>query len=298
MDVDVYLYTHKPAWTRLDVLSGKSTLTGPESDELIALYQRASLHLATLRVRAHDPAVVAGLSAVLARARGKAMGGRTDVRTEIRDFFGTHFPAAVYRATPWWLGVAVAFLTLATAVGTWVDRSAYARSLLAPENYDYLTRPGGEFETYYTEHPHSAFAAHVWTNNAWLAATALFTGFLLLPALYSLFMNAVNVGITGGLMAHVGRTDVFFGDILPHGMLELTAVFVAGGAGLKLGWTMVDPGGRGRGAALAEQGRGAGIIALGLVGVLLCSGLIEGYVTPSALPTPVPRWLVADRTPS
>jgi uncharacterized membrane protein SpoIIM required for sporulation len=79
--------------------------------------------------------------------------------------------------------------------------------------------------------------------------------------------------------------DVFFGLITPHGLLELTAVFVAAGTGLRLGWTVVDPGPRPRGEALAEQGRAAVGMALGLAGVLLVSGVIEAFVTPSGLPT-------------
>jgi hypothetical protein len=68
-------------------------------------------------------------------------------------------------------------------------------------------------------------------------------------------------------------------------MLELTAVFVACGLGLKLGWTVVDPGRRSRSQALAEEGRALVVGALGLALVLLVSGLIEAFVTPSGLPT-------------
>jgi uncharacterized membrane protein SpoIIM required for sporulation len=73
--------------------------------------------------------------------------------------------------------------------------------------------------------------------------------------------------------------------ILPHGLLELTAVFIAGGAGLRLGWTLIDPGDRTRRAALAEEGRRALAIVAGLVVVFLAAGTIEGFVTGSSLPT-------------
>jgi uncharacterized membrane protein SpoIIM required for sporulation len=126
----------------------------------------------------------------------------------------------------------------------------------------------------------------VFTNNAYVAAQAILFGVLLgLPVLYVLYQNALNVGVAGGLLAANGRTGQFFALILPHGMLELTAVFVASGLGLKLGWTVVDPGGRRRAQALAEEGRALVVGALGLALVLLVSGLIEGFVTPSGLPT-------------
>jgi hypothetical protein len=68
-------------------------------------------------------------------------------------------------------------------------------------------------------------------------------------------------------------------------MLELTAVFLAAATGLRLGWTVIDPGPRPRSRALAEEGRASVTIALGLIVVLLVSGVIEAFVTPSPLPT-------------
>src|SRR6185436_5308507 len=123
------------------------------------------------------------------------------------------------------------------------------------------------------------------TNNAWLAAVCLITGVLILPVLWVLLQNVVNVGLSGGILAAYGRLDLFFGLITPHGLLELTAVFVAAGAGLKLFWAWVDPGPRPRGQALGEEGRAMITVAMGLVVVLFVSGIVEAFVTPSPLPT-------------
>ncbi|MFF0489174.1 stage II sporulation protein M [Nocardia sp. NPDC004068] len=288
MDVDAYAWTQRPAWDRLDRLSRQRRLTGAEADELVALYRRTSRQLARLRAQSPEPELIAGLSAVLARARARILGSRGDTMRELGRFLTHRFPAALYRAWPWWAAVAAVFLATSAGLAVWVAGSGSARRALGlPRDTDALTAPGGAFETYYSEHPHDAFAAQVWTNNAWVAAVALFTGLLILPAAYVLFMNALNLGVSAGLMADAGRLDAFFGFILPHGMLELTAVFVAGGAGLKLGWTLVDPGRSARADALARQGRATATIALGLVGVLLISGLIEGFVTPSGWPAPV-----------
>ena len=75
------------------------------------------------------------------------------------------------------------------------------------------------------------------------------------------------------------------GLLTPHGLLELTAVFLAGAVGMRLGWSVISPGDRPRGQVLAEQGRAVCRVAVGLVVVLLVAGLIEALVTPSPLPT-------------
>jgi uncharacterized membrane protein SpoIIM required for sporulation len=117
-------------------------------------------------------------------------------------------------------------------------------------------------------------------NNVWVAAQALIFGILLgIPTIFVLWGNQLNLGVSAGLMFAHGKGAIFFGLILPHGLLELTAVYLASAAGLRLGWTIIDPGPRRRSQALAEEGRAAMSIALGLIGVLAISGAIEGFVT-------------------
>jgi len=195
------------------------------------------------------------------------------------------FPAICYRTRWWWLGATAVFLVVAVGLGTFIAASPAAQLAVAPPE-DVRQLVEVDFEQYYSSAPAQDFAARVFTNNAYVAAQSILFGVLLgIPVLYVLLSNAVNVGIAGGLLAANDRTGLFFGLILPHGLLELTAVFVACGLGLKLGWTVVDPGGRTRSQALAEEGRALVAGALGLALVLFVSGLIEGFVTPSGLPT-------------
>lgn len=142
-----------------------------------------------------------------------------------------------------------------------------------------------DFENYYSEHAASGFAVQVWTNNAWVAALCFVLGITGVGVVYVLANNALNIGLVAGLMAANGRLDLFFGLITPHGLLELTCVFVAAGAGLQVFWAWVDPGPRSRARAVGEEGRAMVTIAIGLIVVLLVSGVVEAFVTPSPLPT-------------
>src|SRR5690606_21220398 len=110
-------------------------------------------------------------------------------------------------------------------------------------------------------------------------------GALLLPGIAILVLNGLNIGVAAGLFASAGQLPKFFGLILPHGLLELTAVVIAGGAGLQMGWAVLVPGDRTRPAALAEEGRRSVVLVIGTVAAFVVAGLIEGFVTPAPLPT-------------
>lgn len=289
MDLDVFVAAHRAEWERLAALLRRRprSLTGEEADELVVLYQRTATHLSLVQSSAPDPALVARLTTLVARARSAVTGARTAGWRDAAHFFAQGFPAAVYRSRCWWVPTALASTLLAALIGWWIAAHPEVQAAIAaPEQLRQLTEPGGDYETYYSSHPAGSFAAQVWTNNAQAAAVALVFGvFLGIPVLWVLFQNIVNLGIGLGLMGSAGRLDVFLGLILPHGLLELTAFFVAAGAGLKLGWTVIDPGLRTRRVALAEEGRAVIGMAIGLAMVLFVSGAIEGFVTPSSLPT-------------
>ncbi|MFD5323142.1 stage II sporulation protein M [Streptomyces sp. NPDC127092] len=288
MDLDVFVTAHRAEWDRLDHLLRRGRrLTGAEADELVALYQRTATHLSLIRSSAPDPMLTARLTQLIARARATVTGTRRASWRDAAEFLTAGFPAAVYRSRHWWIPTAILSTLLAALIGWWIGVHPEVQSAIgAPAELREMTRPGGQYETYYSSHPAASFSAAVWTNNAQAAAVCLVLGaFLGIPVLLILFANMLNVGVGIGLMAAAGRLDVFLGLILPHGLLELTAVFVAAGTGLRLGWTVVEPGPTTRRAALAQQGRAAIGMAIGLALVLFVSGLIEGFVTPSDLPT-------------
>ncbi|WP_327067192.1 stage II sporulation protein M [Kitasatospora sp. NBC_01250] len=287
MDLDVFVAAHQAQWARLETLSKRRRLSGEEADELVALYQRVTGQLARVQASAPDPVLVGRLTTLVARSRNAVTGRRASSWREVGHYFAAGFPAALYRSRRWWLSIALLSLLGTALISWWIATHPEVRdSMATPSQLREMTRPGGAYQAYYTDRPASSFAAQVWTNNAWIAAQCLVFGvFLGLPVLYVLAQNVLNLAVGIGLMASAGRLDLFLGLLLPHGLLELTAVFVAGGMGLRLGWTVIDPGPRKRTVALAEQGRATIGMAMGLTAVLFVSGLLEAFVTPSGLPT-------------
>jgi uncharacterized membrane protein SpoIIM required for sporulation len=286
VDVDAFVAAHQAEWDRLDrLLARRRRLSGEEVDELVTAYQRTATHLSVVRTAGYDPALVARLSTKVARARSAVTGAHSPTWTSVGRFAVVSFPAMAYRARWWWLATATGSLLVALLMGWWIARTpAVQASLLPPDQARQLVN--SEFRNYYSQYAATSFAAKVWTNNALVAAESLIFGILLgVPTLLVLFSNAANVGAVGGLMFAHGRGVEFFALILPHGLLELSAVFLAAAAGLRLGWRIIDPGPLPRSQALAVAGRETITLALGLIVVLLVSGVIEAFVTPSPLPT-------------
>jgi uncharacterized membrane protein SpoIIM required for sporulation len=284
VDIDAFVAAHAGRWARLEALSRRRTLSGAEADELVDGYQEVATHLSVVRSSAPDAALVAYLSSVLARARTRTTGTRTTSWRDVLTFLGATFPAALYRTRRWWLATLVVNVAAAAVIMRWLlAHPGVESSLIPPAEADRLVNV--EFERYYSEHAASHFAAQVWTNNAWVAALCIALGVFGLPVVWLLFTNLLNVAVIGALMISHDRGSLFFGLILPHGLLELTAVFVAAGVGLRLFWAWVEPGSVTRLESLAAEGRSAAAVALGLVLVLFVSGVIEAFVTPSGLPT-------------
>jgi uncharacterized membrane protein SpoIIM required for sporulation len=284
VDLDAYVLAHHAEWQRLEDLTRKRRLDGRESDELVECYQRVATHLSVVRTASPDATVITYLSLLLSRARNRAGTSRGSTWQGVAAFVTERFPAALYRLRRWWIATALGNVVVTAVMMVWLlDHPNVEQSLLSPRDVDRLVNH--DFADYYSTYAASHFAAQVWTNNVWVAALCLALGVLGVPVLYLLFSNIANLAIIGSIMTRHGHAAEFWGLILPHGMLELTAVVVAGGVGLRLFWSWVEPGDLTRAQSFAREGRTAGTVALGLVGVLAVSGVIEAFVTPSPLPT-------------
>ncbi len=283
MDLDAFVLEHSSDWDRLDELSRRSRLTGAEADEIVDLYQRTGTHLAAVKGTRADALLEARLSSLLVRARSVIAGSSTPALQTIAGFVTVSFPAAVWRVKWWWLTI-----TLLSA-GLWalltlrmLQVPGLAESLLPADSVKQLVEH--DFAAYYSENPAADFALMIALNNALVCANCMITGIAVLPTLALVYRTVENAAVICAYMILAGRADVFWGLLLPHGLLELTIVFLSAAAGLRMAWAWIAPGTRTRGRALASEGRTLGTIAIGAAGWLGLSALVEAFVTPSPLP--------------
>jgi uncharacterized membrane protein SpoIIM required for sporulation len=131
------------------------------------------------------------------------------------------------------------------------------------------------------------------TNNVQVAFLAAAGGILAgIGTVVLLVFNGVSIGSVLGLYHAHGAGILIWTFVLPHGVIELTAIVVAGAAGLVLGRVIIAPGRRTRGRALREDGRECLALVAGAGVLLVIAGLVEGFVSPAQAP-PVFKWAFA-----
>jgi len=292
VDVDQFIRRNEPTWKHLDssVKRVRSTrrrnrLSGEELNDVIHTYQKVSSHLSYSQTWYGDTPITARLTRLVGDARAAIYGPGERSGNALVDFFTRGFPGAVWRSRKFIAIAAVILLAPAIYVGVWMTFSDAALDASAPSalRESYVQQ---DFADYYSSQPAAQFSTQVLVNNIQVSFMAYALGiFAGIGTVIVLIGNGLGVGQAGGLFHAAGEAPRFWGLILPHGLLELTAVCVAGGAGLQLGWAVVSPGDRSRATAVAEEGRRSVPIVIGLVLVFITAGLIEGFVTPSGLPT-------------
>lgn len=289
--IDSYVLHHTEEWLRLEELVERgqhrsSKLTGDELDELLHRYQRVSAHLSHVRSTFQDPTVTARLTRIVAGARAVIYGNQAKGSGAIRTFFTATFPAAVWSSRRFIFVSALAFIIPAVIVAVWLANSPAAIEAAAPEalREAFIQE---DFEAYYSSGPAAEFSAELLVNNIQVSFLAFVTGIAWgVPTLLVLAFNGGGVlGVAAGLFHDAGEAQRFWGLILPHGLLEITAIMVAGGAGLRMGWSLIVPGDRTRVESLVAEAQRSVSIIIGLMLVFVLAALIEAFVTPSPLDT-------------
>jgi uncharacterized membrane protein SpoIIM required for sporulation len=281
MDLDSYIAKHRPEWTALDSAVSRSyqgSNAGADVTEMIRLYLRVSSHLAEVQSRYHDPALVDYLNGLVARAHAAIYGTEARSLRGALALFGARYREALRRTVLHIAVIAALLFGLMLATGAWVATSEEARvGVLPPSAREALERADGSVANDLGSPEMSAF---IFRNNVQVAFLAFALGITLgIGTLFVIVQNAALIGVLAGGAVAAGKADIFLALVLPHGFLELLAICIAGGAGLRIGWSIVDPGDRLRATALAEEARDAVLVVVGVIPAFLIAALIEGFVT-------------------
>lgn len=296
-DAHRFVAQRAASWNRLeDILrqverKGVASLSLPAARELAALYRAVSGDLIRARTEQANASVVDYLNDVVGRAYAIVHGGPARAERRLLVFFARRFPRLFRRE---WRAVALAgaMLALGAAAGAvFVATDPHSLGALIPEGHDARAPRERVMREEESAGAHGAGSAAAFSG--WLFTHNIEVTFLVFAlgltfgagTLAVLFFNGVPLGALATQYHQDGLDTFFWAWILPHGIPELTAVAVAGGAGLILARGLWLPGRRRRRDALIHEARTAATLVIGAMPILVGAGLIEGTVSQIHEPT-------------
>ena len=263
---------------------GIHALDHRELRELAILYRQTAADLSVARDDPSSLPLARYLNDLLGRAHNIIYSGRAPEPHGIVHFYTRVFPGVFRETLPYTLAALALFCAgaLAGAAVAWKD-PGFERLLLGGEMMDTIER--GQMWTHSIVAIKPLASSAIMTNNL-MVSFAAFAGGILAGAgtLYLMIFNGVLMGVIGVACQSAGLGISLWSFVAPHGVLELPAIFIAGGAGLLLGQGLVAPGLLPRREALTIAAARAIRLLLGVIPILIVAGTIEGFVSPSEAP--------------
>ena len=292
---DHFVRANRATWQKLSELldrverSGLPSLGPEELNELGRLYRRVTAHLSEARTTGVDAEIVSYLNQLATRAYARIYAGSRPRRLGIGRLFAIEVPRT-FRRRAAYIGVSFGLSVLVALISFSAVRSdpRWAGALLSPESaahWDEFARGGHRAGEYFSDTAESLggpeFASLLMSNNIRVALNAFAFGVTLgLGTLFVLITNGIMLGVFFGVGANAEELLLFASIISPHGVVELSAIFIAGGAGLVLGHSIVDPGDLFRRDALRIAAVDAVKLVLGTVPMFIVAGVIEAMISP------------------
>lgn len=287
-----FIEEKKNNWERLEDLlaildsSSLRGLTKMEVRELGELYRRAAADLAIARAETRDQQLISYLNSLVIRAHGKIYRAESQGINLVWDFFARELPQ-IFRANIRYFTLALVVFFgfgIASFVLSYND-IAFAESLGLAK----IRAAAQSDQKWWMDlnEANQIGASGILTNNILVSFLAFAYGaFFGIGTIYILVMNGLSIG---GVLGVCYKANPAFGNALvefmiAHGVIELSCIFIAAGAGMMIGYAIVNPGDLTRGQALKKKGVQAVKLAIGCACFLVIAGIIEGFLSPSSFP--------------
>ena len=296
MNQTIFVARRSHTWHELDALlkrvgrGGARRLSPDDVAELGRLYRATTSDLAYAQGRGYDRGLLEYLNRTVARAHAHVYAKAPESSmARIADFYANGFPSEFRRSLPY-VAICTA-ITVVCAVVAYVlvrDHPADVYALLPKFMVPDTIRKSLHDSNFAVSAGFApAMSTMIITNNVKVAIIA-FAGSVTLGALtiYIIALNGLMLGGLGALFTNAGFGTDFWATVAPHGVIELTAIQIAGASGLLIAAGALAPGRLRRRDAIAANARRAGTLILGVASMLVVAGTIEGFFSPRRLPIP------------
>lgn len=283
-------------WNDLDALLGSGGASAVGSPQMVArlsvLYRSVCADLMTAQTRGYAPDLVDYLDGLAARASSSLYGPRRGRTPGLFNLVFAHFPAMFRKH---WRSMLIAHLLFYVPLfvgvfGTmWVD--GFAQEVLPSGQLSMMAEMYADgYGAGRSEALDTMMFGHYVQNNIGIAFRCFATGILFgLGSLYFLIYNGLVIGTTVGYVIVAGGGPNILTFICGHGPFELTAIVIAGAAGLSMGWSLVETKGRTRWGSLRQLAPDLVALVAGAGVMLAIAAVLEGFWSPSSMAPPI-KW--------
>lgn len=293
MNVERWVASRQLHWQKLEELlkqietRGLPSLSREQLQSLGRLYRSAASDLSRARAMGLGPDVVRYLNNLVVKGHNQVYQNQRSRWSDLWHFLWITFPS-VFRRN--FLYVLVSFFLFAGPMfATWLFvlkdvnfahlEIQQGHPLVSDELWSYVEKKKLWTDT--VEHESPAASSFIATNNIKVSLVAFVMGVTFgLGTLYVLVTNGMLIGGTFAVCQVYGMAGRLAAFVAPHGVFELSAIFISGGAGLMLAKGMLFPGRLKRGDSMRMMAKEAAILFLGCVPLLLIAGAIEGHISP------------------
>ena len=285
-----WLEKRKPYWNRLEELldesrkNGVAGLNRSELQELALLYRQTAADLSALREDPYSQNFARYVNQLLARAHNIIYTGRKSSAIEIYHFYRYTYPQVFRRMSSYTVAAFALFLgsALVGAILT-VTHPDFMHQMLGPRMVDTIERR--EMWTQSIVGMKPVESSSIMTNNlsvAFMTFASGITGGIVTA--YLVIFNGLLMGVIGAACWMGGMSLKLWSFVAPHGVLELPAIFIAGGAAFRMAEGLLFPKNLSRRDSLVVAGSDAVRLVLGTIPMLFVAGLLEGFFSPSNAP--------------
>ncbi len=294
-DERMFVTRKQQQWQDLTVILERAKIQGlkalPPTDlaRLGSLYRRTAADLAYSRTQHATQELVFYLNELVGQGHGILYQHTSEATpaNAVLDFFRYDFPAVMRKRMPF---VAAAFLITLLAIfiayRMVLDNPADSKFFISADMQDSVDawKKGFADNGTISAGEGAAFAAFLMTHNLSVGIGAFVTGMTVIMPPYLLFENGAMMGALIAEVKPTGYLVSMWAGLLPHGICELGAIFICGGAGMLLAWSFIAPGPYRRRDALLLNAKDAVKMVIGTIPMFIIAGIIEGNVSHSALP--------------
>ncbi|KFE71743.1 stage II sporulation protein M [Hyalangium minutum] len=290
MEVAEFIESRRPRWEKLEALLDKAegeglrALSLEDARSLGKMYRAVSSDLLWVRARSGSADVSAYLNDLVGRAYALTYPGKRPRFADVWGFVSRGFPALLRRE--WRMYIASVLMFMA-GMGF-----GYLGMTMDPDGAHYLV-PGDHLKLDPVERAEKEakgegmtvdeqayFSSYLFTHNIQVAFLAFALGITVgIGTAVMLFVNGLFLGALAQVYAAKGMTGWFWAWILPHGIPEITAICIAGAAGLVIARGLAAPKGLPRGLALRQEAVTAVKLLFGTLALFVLAGFIEGTVS-------------------